>query len=59
MGNRRNQLAWVQQFAPGAFPDVALPGGFINAGEFPDYDAAQSQSYFLRSQGFDARVYFR
>lgn len=58
MGNRRNQLAWVQQFVPSAFPDVALPGGFINAGSFRDYDAAQSQSYFLRSQGFDARVYF-
>ncbi len=57
-GNLPNQLAWVQQFVPGAFPDVALPGSFINAGSFGDYDAAQSQSYFLRSQGFDARVYF-
>lgn len=57
-GNLPNQLAWIQQFVPGAFPDVALPGTFINAGSFWDYDAAQSQSYFLRSQGFDARVYF-
>lgn len=57
-GNRVNQLAWVQQFVPSAFPDVALPGDFINAGNFGDYDAAQSQSYYLRSQGFDARVYF-
>lgn len=57
-GNPRNQLAWVQQFVPSAFRDVALPGEFINAGEFRDYDAAQSQSFFLRSQGFDSRVYF-
>lgn len=57
-GNPRNQLAWVQQFVPGAFRDVALPGEFINAGEFRDYNSAQSQSFFLRSQGFDARVYF-
>ncbi|WP_445926590.1 hypothetical protein [Leptodesmis sp.] len=57
-GNVPNQLSWVRQFVPGAFRDAALPGEFINAGSFRDYDAAQSQSYFLRSQGFDARVYF-
>lgn len=57
-GNLPNQLSWVRQFVPGAFRDAALPGQFINAGSFRDYDAAQSQSYFLRSQGFDARVYF-
>jgi hypothetical protein len=57
-GNLPNQLRWVQQFIPGAFPDRALPGSFINAGSFSDYDAAQSRSFFLRSQGFDARVYF-
>lgn len=53
-------LRQVRRVIPGATSSDSRRGRFVKAGEFPDRDAAESLSYLLRSQGFDARVaYFR
>ncbi len=55
-----NTLFQVQQYIPGATTTDSRRGVYVNAGEFPNRNAAESLSYLLRSQGLDARVaYFR
>lgn len=43
----------------GAYPDRAREGGFVNAGSFENYEAANASSAYLRTQGLDARVIYK
>jgi len=54
-----NTLSEVQQIYPEAFMDSSRQGDFINAGAFPNRDAAQLRVLELRSRGFNARLVFR
>jgi hypothetical protein len=58
-GSDPSTIFQVQRLVPGAFVDVAREGRFVNAGGFSDYDSARSMSYFLRSQGLNARVIYK
>jgi peptidoglycan hydrolase-like protein with peptidoglycan-binding domain len=51
-----NTLFEVQRYIPGATTTGSRRGAYVNAGEFPNRNAAESLSYLLRSQGLDARV---
>ncbi len=42
-----------------AYPDRAREGGFVNAGSFASYEAANASSAYLRTQGLDARVIYK
>jgi peptidoglycan hydrolase-like protein with peptidoglycan-binding domain len=50
------KLASIQQVVPNAVLDGALPGTFINAGGYPNYESAREVAGRLRGFGFDARV---
>ncbi|HEY9888785.1 MAG TPA: hypothetical protein V6D02_10315 [Candidatus Obscuribacterales bacterium] len=52
-------LRQVQQLFPEAFMDSARQGSFINAGSFPNQDAANLRVLELRSRGFDSRLVYR
>lgn len=52
----QNTIKEVQRFIPGADARDSKRGQYVNAGEFPTRNAAESLSYLLRSQGLDARV---
>ncbi|MBE9128482.1 peptidoglycan-binding protein [Coleofasciculus sp. LEGE 07092] len=49
-------LTSVQRYISSACPDDSRRGKFVNAGAFRSRASAESRSYFLRSQGLDARV---
>ncbi|MGB2926543.1 MAG: peptidoglycan-binding protein [Limnothrix sp.] len=49
-------LANVRQFADGAVLRPARRGTFVQAGSYDNRELAEGMSYFLRSQGLDARV---
>lgn len=49
----------VQKYAPQAFVAKSGRRQFVLAGAFPSRNEAESLAYFLRSNGFDARVDYR
>ncbi len=57
-GNPQFLLNRVQQFLPAAKLMNSWRGSYVHAGAYPNRDAAESVSRFLRSKGIDSRVLF-
>lgn len=57
-GNPDFLLGRVKQFVPNAVITNSWRGSYIHAGAYPNRDAAESVSRYLRSQGIDSRVLF-
>jgi peptidoglycan hydrolase-like protein with peptidoglycan-binding domain len=55
-GTDGQRLSSIRQIVPNAVIDGAHPGGFINAGGYPNWDSAREVAGRLRGFGFDARV---
>ncbi|MFN7716613.1 MAG: hypothetical protein ACK5QS_14205 [Pseudanabaenaceae cyanobacterium] len=57
-GNPQFLLTRVQQLVPDAKLMNSWRGSYVHAGAYPNRDAAESVSRFLRSKGIDSRVLF-